>query len=418
MRLLYLNAIGHIGGAERVLLDVLRLVRGAQPDWNLSLLLGQEGPLADEARGFVNDVVVLPLPPEVARLGDAGVGDRDRGPSGAIRLVGRAVASGATAAAYVAKLRGAIARARPDIVHSNSLKMHILGAWTRPADAALIWHLHDYIGSRPLASRLLNHTRARCSTVVANSESVAADAMQVLNGRCEMRTIRNTVDLDRFNPEGPTLDLDALAGLPAAEPGTVRVGLVATFALWKGHLTFLEALAKLDPAVKVRGYIVGGPLYQTEGSQHAMADLQAAAGRLGLASRVAFTGLVADSAAAMRALDVVVHASTAPEPFGLSIAEAMSTGRAVVVSHAGGARELVTPNVDALVHQPGDADGLAKAIERLATDGVFRRRVAWAARMSAIERFDPLTMRDQLANLYRSLETAAAKPDARLRAPA
>ena len=55
----------------------------------------------------------------------------------------------------------------------------------------------------------------------------------------------------------------------------------------------------------------------------------------------------------MRALDVVVHASTQPEPFGLVIAEAMACGRAVVVSSGGGAAEIVTPGEDALVHEVG-----------------------------------------------------------------
>jgi glycosyltransferase involved in cell wall biosynthesis len=44
---------------------------------------------------------------------------------------------------------------------------------------------------------------------------------------------------------------------------------------------------------------------------------------------------------AMRALDVVVHASTDPEPFGLVVAEAMACGRAVTTSGTGGASELI-----------------------------------------------------------------------------
>ena len=39
--------------------------------------------------------------------------------------------------------------------------------------------------------------------------------------------------------------------------------------------------------------------------------------------------------AAYRALDVVVHASTRPEPFGLVIAEAMACGRALVAAPDG-----------------------------------------------------------------------------------
>ena len=85
-------------------------------------------------------------------------------------------------------------------------------------------------------------------------------------------------------------------------------------------------------------------MYDTAGSQHTMEELQALADGLGLGGRVGFTGFL-PPAPAMRALDVVVHASTRPEPFGLVIAEAMACGRAVITSAAGGAAELVDAGV-------------------------------------------------------------------------
>jgi glycosyltransferase involved in cell wall biosynthesis len=249
------------------------------------------------------------------------------------------------------------------------------------------------------------------NAIIANSQSVADDAEQVLGDGVEIRTIHNGIDLQRYSPDGPALDLDKLAGFAPAEPGTVRVGLVATFALWKGHLTFLEAIANVLarrtgclPAV--RAYVIGGPLYETKGSQHALAELRGAARRLGVESTVAFTGFIPDTASAMRALDIVVHASTAPEPFGLVIAEAMATGRAVIVSFAGGAKELVRPEVDALAHQPGDAAGLARSIERLTNDVTLRQRLGSAARSAANERFDPDRTLDQVLGLYAGFEKA------------
>src|SRR4029450_3122416 len=72
----------------------------------------------------------------------------------------------------------------------------------------------------------------------------------------------NAVDLNRYAPDGPRVDLDALSGLPRRDD-VVRVGLVATFARWKGHRTFLAALAKVPASLRVRGYIIGGPVYAT-----------------------------------------------------------------------------------------------------------------------------------------------------------
>src|SRR5437867_13018883 len=174
-----------------------------------------------------------------------------------------------------------------------------------------------------------------------------------------------------------------MSGLPQAPANTIRVGLVATLARWKGHATLLDAIARLPAHLPVRAYIVGDAVYQTEGSQYSLDELRQLARSLGIANRVGFTGFVHTPEATFRALDVVVHASTAPEPFGLVIAEAMACGRAVIVSHAGGAAEIVTPDVDAMTHSPADVDALAAAIHALAVDPALRARLGVAAGAAA-----------------------------------
>jgi glycosyltransferase involved in cell wall biosynthesis len=231
---------------------------------------------------------------------------------------------------------------------------------------------------------------------------VAADAGRVLGGGPRVQAVWNAVDLGRFAPDGPRLDLDALAGLPPAAD-VLRVGLVATFAAWKGHEVFLEALARLSPDLRVRGYVVGGPIYETAGSQVTLEALRARAGALGLAGRVGFTGFVDDTAAAMRALDVVVHASTEPEPFGLVIAEAMACGRPVVVSAAGGAGELAEAAGSVPTFAPGDAAGLARRITGLAADPRLCTRLGDEGRRTAERCFAPSRMAGELTAVYEGL---------------
>src|SRR4030095_12539365 len=100
---------------------------------------------------------------------------------------------GAASASYVRQLGQTVARINPDVMHAHGFKMQLLGALTRPRHTALIWHLHDYIGSRPLTSRLLKVVRRRCTAVVANSDSVAADAARELGSGVDIRTIHNIV---------------------------------------------------------------------------------------------------------------------------------------------------------------------------------------------------------------------------------
>src|SRR6478735_3941943 len=392
MRVLYLSPTAAMGGAERVLLDLLGMVRKARPAWPLALVTGNDGPLVEDSRRLGVATTTLPFPRDFARLGDAGLAS----PATWARFAAHALSGCLSTVLYSRRLRRAIADFRPDIIHSNGIKMHLLGAIAMPADAALVWHFHDYPSARPVTSRLVRTLKARPRAIVAVSESVANDIRTDLRAPAEVRTIWNSVDIERFDPEGPRADLDALAGLPPAAPGVPRIGLVATFARWKGHLLFLEMLKQLSATHPFRAYIVGGPLYETHASQISMEELRQAVTRLGLAPHVGLTGFVSDAAPVLRTLDVVVHASTAPEPFGLVIAEAMATSRAVVISDAGGVTELVRPGETGLTYASGSVDAMANQVRRLLNDANFRLRIGQAADQAAVAQFEPSRVTRQM----------------------
>jgi glycosyltransferase involved in cell wall biosynthesis len=241
---------------------------------------------------------------------------------------------------------------------------------------------------------------------------VTLDARAAVPG-LPVATVENGVDLLRFSPDGPVADIDAMAGAPAVARRTVRVGLVGTYAKWKGHDVFFSALSRLAH-VPLQAYVVGGPVYDTADSQWRRDDLERMADQAGIRSRIRLVPFCADVSPIMRSLDVIVHASTAPEPFGLVIAEAMCTGRAVVVSAAGGAAGLVRPGVDALTHEAGDAAGLAAAIERLVTDGSTRTRIAAAARDAGARRFDSARAAADMLRVYRRVLTPSVSAAAAL----
>jgi glycosyltransferase involved in cell wall biosynthesis len=235
--------------------------------------------------------------------------------------------------------------------------------------------------------------------IVANSDSVLRDAATVIRPGPELRRIHNAVDPALFSPDGPPLDLAALSGLRRAE-GLVRIGLVSTFARWKGHEVFLDAIAQLHGGRPIRAYIIGGAVYETAGSQWSPGELQARAAAHGLSEVVGFTGHVADVPAALRSLDIVVHASTEPEPFGMVIAEGMAARRAVVAARSGGAVELFDDRVSAVGYTPGNAGELADRLEELVVDAARREAIAATARTAAIERFSPERMAQAFREAY------------------
>jgi glycosyltransferase involved in cell wall biosynthesis len=419
MKILYLNTCGVFGGAERSLLDIIASVGAARPDWELSLIAGSDGPLIERAREMGIAATVAPMPESLAQIGDAGVD----GPAGT--QVGRSslAASLGRAASptvlYARSLRRKINAISPTVIHTNGFKMHLLGAWAAGAKTPVIWHVHDYVRTRPVMARLMRLEAHRCAAAIANSNSVADDLRAVCpdpsgagrrarHRHFDITTVYNAVNLDRFKPDGSVAPLDELSGLPPAPAGTIGVGLVATFARWKGHEVFLRALAALPAGVSVRGYIIGAPVYETRGSQYSMAELRALESQLGLAGRLGFTGFVDDVGAAMRALDIVVHASTQPEPFGLSIVEAMACGKPVIASRAGGAAEIVEASGAALFHHPGDAAELANQIAQLAGDSARRQCLGRAGRAAAERLFARPRLAQELIPIYERVASAGA----------
>lgn len=404
MKIVYLNPGGTIGGAEMVLLDVLSALRRARPDARPLVLLGDDGPLRAEAEAAGASCDVLPMPVGVAGLGDAGATGMGR----TLALMARGASAASAALGYRARLAARLRGERPDVVQSNGMKMHLLAAWASPRGVPVVWHLHDYPGSRPAMARLLRASARRGVEVVAVSESVAIDARATLRGRVPVRAIHNGVDIERFHPgpgDGPALD--RAAGLAEAPAGTVRVGLVATFATWKGHDVFLDAVARVPAGAPARFYVVGGPIYRSAGSQVSLEGLKARAVQLGLGDRVGFAGHRADPAGAIRGLDVVVHASARPEPFGRVIVEGMACGRAVIAMAEGGAAELFIDGEDALGCPPRDPVALARAMGRLIEDAGLRARIGRAAREAAVSRFDRGRLADSWASVYDRASPAA-----------
>ncbi len=382
---------------------MLAALREAQPDWDLHLIVSADGPLVARANALGVPATVLAFPPSLARIGDAGAG----GPAGRqlsrFTFMRQLLAAIPATVAYIRRLRRVVGELQPDLIHTNGFKMHVLAVWAGPHRVPIIWHIHDYVSARPMMARLLPRYAKRCALAVANSNSVAADVRGVCGNRLSVKTIYNGIDLKNFSPDGPTLDLDALSGLPPANGKTVRVGMLATLARWKGHETFLQAMALIPADLPVRGYVAGAALYQTNGSQHSLAELKQLADKLGVSHRIGFTGFVDQPAAAMRALDIVVHASTQPEPFGLVIAEGMACGRAMIASEGGAAAELVTIDADALSHPPGDASTLADCIMRLAADSELRTKLGRAGRTTAEHRFDRARLATELIPIYQSV---------------
>lgn len=405
MKLVYLNPAGLLGGAERSLLDLLAAVRQQRPDAELTLIAGGDGPLLARADALGVRTILLPLPPTLAGFGDSALSGQGR----VARLASLALRGGPAALAsrsYSRKLRALIEPLGADLIHSNGLKTHVLARLTG-LSTPVVWHLRDYVGRRPLMRRVLAWAAAGAALGIGISNSVSEDARLALPG-LPIETIYNAIDVEQFTPgpgEGGWLDeLAGFASLPD-QKSPIRVGIVAAYAHWKGQEVFLEAAAKClanreEGANNLRFFVIGGPIYATHGSQWTEAQLRARAAELGIAAQVGFVPFQDDVVRIYRSLDVVVHASTEPEPFGRTIVEAQACGRAVIAAQAGGAAELIADGVDALGVAPRDVSALARTMSRLADDAALRIKLGEAGRRQVLERFAQPRLGREVLALY------------------
>ncbi len=164
------------------------------------------------------------------------------------------------------------------------------------------------------------------------------------------------------------------------------VGLVGLLMPWKGQQLFLDTahmLVKEIPGLKM--LIIGGTPDDCIEYEN---ELRSRVTHEDLSGTVIFTGHVSDMPAVYNGLDVVVSASTSPEPLGTVVIESMAIGRPLVAPDHGGAAEMADHGKTALLFTPGDSDSLSKAIYRLYADEDLRKCLGSAARQKAMNTFN------------------------------
>ena len=375
-KVLFLTHTGRIGGAEICLLAVTRALEG-------TVLLFQDGVLHARLLAAGVDVALPRVRPDLRAI------RRDRGLLWAVPLT-----------AGIIGLLGEIrARAeRHDLLYCNSQKSFVLGALAARRRTKLLWHLHDILDRRHFGRAqirlVVTLANRRADRVVAPSRAVAR-AFVDAGGRPELvRVVANGVAVPgEVACAAARPVLRRALGLPEG----FLFGVFSRLAPWKGQHVALEALAMLPDASCI---IAGDAQF---GEDHHLRALHVQAERLGVAGRVRFLGHREDVALLMQAVDAVVHPSVDPEPFGLTLIEAMLAGTPVVASRAGAAEEILDGGRFGALVPPGDAPALAAALRRCGTDPDAVRREVVVARQHAGSRYSDERLCDEIAGVVLEL---------------
>lgn len=262
-----------------------------------------------------------------------------------------------------------------DVIVCMSQKSFIISSLAKPLmKKPIVWFMNDLLSpdhfNKVLILLLVVLSRMTANHIVLNSQA-SYDAWITSGGRrknvsiiysgIDSRKIDNDLrDKEEINKHKKTFSPD----------GKPLVGIFGRITSWKGQDIFLQAVAKVEG---VNAIIVGDCFF---GEDKYCDSLKETAKRLGIENRVTFTGHRDDIEKLMAACDIAVHCSTAPEPFGRVIVEAMMCGTPVIASNAGGAREIVIDGETGQLTPPGDAQALAEAMQK------YLDQPEWAAEMA------------------------------------
>lgn len=366
IRVLYLDHTAALGGGE---LALARLLAALDRTRVVPIVaLAEEGPLRELLLQQSIETHVLPLHEGVRNVR-----------KGSLGLAGWITRLGALGSIWRYAWRvSRLARERGvQLIYSNSLKSDFYGTLAaRLAGVPIVWHVRDRIEPDYLPRtavwvvRLLARHVPVC--VVANSASTLA-TLKLGSGR---RAAVIASGLTRQHIER--------CWVAQRTNSTPRIGIIGRIAPWKGQDVFLEAAAQLlGRGLTAQFCIAGAALFGEEGFDR---QLRERAASLGIADRVEFLGF-SDVPAVLRSLDVLVHASKTPEPFGQVIIEGMAAELPVVATDGGGAREIIENGRTGVLVPMGDAAALAEALAQLLAEPARARALAAAGRRHVLEHF-------------------------------
>lgn len=294
---------------------------------------------------------------------------------------------------------------RPHIVHTHTAKAGMLGRLATllaGGPRPLIVHtyhghvLEGYFGRAGswLYGRLERALGSISDCLIGVSTATVDDLVRLrVAPRSKFRVVQIGLELRPF------LDSDAGAGTAfRTEAGVRSDAILLTFV---GRLVPIKRVdLALEAVARARGR--GADVHlAVVGDGDLREKLEELAKRLGIAHAVAFLGYRENMVEVAAASDIALLTSD-NEGTPVSLIEAAAAATPAVATAVGGVAAVVTP-ASGILAPKDDADGLARATTRLASDHSERRRMGECARAHVSERFSVERLLDDVDSLYRNL---------------
>jgi len=211
--------------------------------------------------------------------------------------------------------------------------------------------------------------------VTAISSYLRDRTYQAFNVTRDIEVIRNFVNCDFYirDPE-----LIAKQRPRFAKPDEKIIVHLSNFRPVKRVTDVVEVFARIAPIVPSRLLLIG------DGPERSAAEFLAL--KHGIADRVDFLGKQ-DNVNELLALADLMIMPSEMESFGLAALEAMACCVPAIATRVGGVPELIEHQVNGLLYEVGDIDGMAAGALSLLTDPDHLETMSKAARKTAQDKF-------------------------------
>ena len=284
------------------------------------------------------------------------------------------------------RLADAIAEAAVgyDLIVANSQKAFVVTALASiKKKVPLFWYLRDILTARHFSQinrRVAVFLANKLATRVIVNSRATGEAFIAAGGKKDLiKLVYNGFDARRFDMV-TTEDVNIIRSEIGVTNATL-IGLFSRFSYWKGQHILLEAVRKLP---EVRVILVGKALF---GEEDYVLELKSLVEKPDLKGRIHLLGFRDDIPALMKACDIIVHASTEPEPFGRVIVEGQLAQKPVIASAAGGALEIIDDGINGYLFPPENAIALRQLIQKLINDRSLAKDIGQRGYESARENF-------------------------------
>lgn len=341
LNILYLITTLELGGAQR---DVLYMAKKLDKnEFNVLLITSAKGMLVNEAKEI--EGIKLFLIPELQRKINP---FRD----------------------FIAffKIFRIIKKEKIDIIHTHSSKAGILGRWLAKLIGVPIilhtvhgWGFNDY---QPNLIKkffiLLERLSARITTklITVSKATMKEGLVNKIGKLSQYEVIYGGIEIGRFTDLKIDAEKECKAlGLDPAKP---IVGMVARLEAQKAPLDFIKVARDVSDEIPDTQFLLVG-----DGPLRPKVEFEIA--RLELSEKVVLAGWRFDIPAIMASLDIFVLTSLW-EGLPRVFAEAVVTGKPIVATEVGGAREMVAEGVNGYLVQPKANGNMARKIVELLND--------------------------------------------------